>query len=72
MNTKPASAIPPRSPHISDGDWNIFEFLSDGRVNAANSVLAPRTSRTLTTPRQLATVPEVLQWCHEEGSTLAP
>ncbi|HEX4064295.1 MAG TPA: hypothetical protein VHY58_25065 [Streptosporangiaceae bacterium] len=28
--------------------------------------------KLFSTPRRLTTVPEVLQWCHEEGSTLAP
>jgi hypothetical protein len=41
-----------------------WEFMEHGPAGARDKLF--------TTPRRLATVPEVLQWCHEEGSTLAP
>ncbi len=61
LRLHPQSRGGPRA-QISDGDWNIFEILSDGRVNAANSVLAPRTSRTLMSLPEVTTNPNGLAY----------
>jgi hypothetical protein len=41
-----------------------WEFMEGGPAGVRGKLF--------TAPGRLATVPEVLQWCHEEGSTLAP
>jgi aspartyl/asparaginyl beta-hydroxylase (cupin superfamily) len=61
LRLHPQSRGGPRA-QISDGDWNIFEILSDGRVNAASSVLAPRTSRTLMSLPEVTTNPNGLAY----------
>jgi aspartyl/asparaginyl beta-hydroxylase (cupin superfamily) len=61
LRLHPQSMGGPRA-QISDGDWNIFEILSDGRVNPANSVLAPRTSRTLMSLPEVTTNPNGLAY----------
>jgi hypothetical protein len=61
LRLHPQSAGGPRT-QISDGAWNIFEILSDGRVNAANSVLAPCTSRTLMSLPEVTTNPNGLAY----------
>jgi aspartyl/asparaginyl beta-hydroxylase (cupin superfamily) len=61
LRLHPQSRGGPRA-QISDGDWNIFEILSDGRVNATGSALAPRTSRTLMSLPEVTTNPNGLAY----------
>jgi aspartyl/asparaginyl beta-hydroxylase (cupin superfamily) len=61
LRLHPQSKGGPRA-QISDGDWNIFEILSDGRVNATGSALAPRTSRTLMSLPEVTTNPNGLAY----------
>jgi aspartyl/asparaginyl beta-hydroxylase (cupin superfamily) len=61
LKLHPQSRGGPRT-EISDGDWNIFEILSDGRANSANAVLAPRTSRTLMSLPEVTTNPNGLAY----------
>jgi aspartate beta-hydroxylase len=61
LRLHPQSKGGPRA-QISDGDWNIFEILSDGRVNATASALAPRTSRTLMSLPEVTTNPNGLAY----------
>jgi hypothetical protein len=61
LRLHPQSKGGPRA-QIADGDWNLFEILSDGRVNGTSSVLAPRTSRVLMSLPEVTTNPNGLAY----------
>lgn len=61
LRLHPQSRGGPRVP-IADGDWNIFGLLSGGRVSAAGSALAPRTSQVLMSLPEVTTNPNGLAY----------
>jgi Aspartyl/Asparaginyl beta-hydroxylase len=56
LRLHPQSKGGPRK-QIADGDWNIFELFSSGQVSAASSLLAPATTRALTSLPEVTTNP---------------